>query len=83
MVGMKGKPFEIFQSGRAIEIEQLIFESFCKSCIKGVIKSSIIPTSVRSVFCEGSHISIDVVIVKHFEVFESPFGGLFDVNLPE
>ena len=83
MVSAKGTPFKIFQSGRVIKIEELIFESFCKSCIKGIIKSSIIPSSVQNMFRKESHISIDMVVIEHFEAFESSFRGLFNVDLSE
>ena len=83
VVALQCIDFELFQRWWAVEIEQLIFDSFCQSSIELSIQGDVVPPCKGGVLSELDHELIDMMILLHFEGSERAFGGLSHVWFTE
>ena len=79
VVTLQHVDFELFQCRWAIEIEQLVFDSFRQSSIELVIQCDVVPTCKGGMLGELDHELIDMMVLLHLEGSEHAFGGLSPV----
>ena len=80
VVALQRVNFELFQCWGAIEIEQLIFDSFRQSSIELSIQGDIVPTCKGGMLSKLDHELIDMMVLLHLEGSEHAFGGLSHVR---
>ena len=59
----------------------MVFDLLSKAVIEGLVKCRIIPFNVSGQLSKSTHMVIDMVGVKHFELMDSLLRHLDDVGL--
>ena len=80
-INTKGLMFEFIKGCWMFNGEHIVFDSLSKAIIKGLIKCRIIPFNVRGQLSKRGHMTINMVIVKHFELANSLLRYLDDIEL--